>query len=138
MMAVAQPVHGGGGDNPIDPANGGDPFIAEENGEYYYTYTTGGGITIRHIASFCDTTTIESKTVYSAGKDGITGHIWAPEIHRINGKWYIIASALFDKNIVEGGAMPREPDSSGVDRYRFGFVLESAGDELFGDRKSVV
>lgn len=133
MMALPQLLPGGGADNPIDPVNGGDPFIAEEGGEYYYTYTTGGGITLRHIASFCDTTTVESKTVYSAGKDGIIGHIWAPEIHRFNGKWYIIASALFDKNKVEGGTMPREPGSTGDDRYRFGFVLESVSGELFGD-----
>ncbi len=133
MMALPQALPSGGADNPIDPDNGGDPFIAEELGEYYYTYTTGGGIILKHIASFCDTTVLESKTVYSAGKDGIVGDIWAPEFHRINGRWYIIASAMFDSNRVEAGIMPREPDSSGDDRYRFGFVLENVGGGIFGD-----
>ncbi|MGI6247833.1 MAG: glycoside hydrolase family 43 protein [Acutalibacteraceae bacterium] len=134
VMLIPQASPSNGQDNPIDRYNGGDPYIANDNGQFYYTYTTGNGIVIRHITSFCNTEEIERKTVYTAGRNDIVGDIWAPEIHQINSKWYIIASALFDKNKVEKGAMPLASGyNDNNDWYRYGFVLESVTDDIFGD-----
>ncbi len=119
---------------PIDMENGGDPFIVEWEGETYYTFTTGGNIEIRKIKSYKDTTLIEKKTVYSAGKNGIKGDIWAPEIHRIGDKWYIVSCALFDENAVPRGKMPKaEAGKEHTDFYRYGFVLESKTSDIFGE-----
>lgn len=121
-------------DLPIDAENGGDPFIAEDETGCYYTFTTGGGIEIRKIKSFDDTSVIEKKTVYSVGSDGIIRDIWAPEIHKIGDKWYIISCAVFDENTVERGAMPfAEQYEEHRDYYRYGFVLESKTDDIFGE-----
>ncbi len=121
-------------DIPIDDVNGGDPFIVESEGETYYTFTTGNGIEIRKIAAYNDTTLIEKKTVYEAGKDGIKGDIWAPEIHKIGDKWYIVSCALFDENAVPRGKMPlAEEGKEHTDFYRYGFVLESKTDDVFGE-----
>lgn len=44
---------------PIDPTDGGDPVIVEDNGSAYYLFTTGGGVDIRRVASFDNLTTLE-------------------------------------------------------------------------------
>lgn len=121
-------------DKPIDTDDGGDPFIVEDNGNTYYTFTTGGGIDIRKIVSYNDTTVIEQKTVYWAGNDGIDGQIWAPEIHKIGNRWYITACALFRKDCVEKGRMPEAKSfEEHDDYYRYGFVLESKTEDVFGE-----
>ncbi len=121
-------------DVPVDNKHGGDPFIVEDESGCYYTYTTGGGIDISRINGINDTTVIEKKTVYWSGNDGIVGDIWAPEIHKIGEKWYIVSCALFDKNAVGKGAMPyaEEYEENG-DYYRYGFVLESKTYDIFGE-----
>lgn len=119
---------------PIDAFNGGDPFMVESEGNTYYTYTTGNGITIRKITSFDNTTLIEEKQVYSQGSNGILWDIWAPEIHKIGDRWYIVACALFDKNSVPAGSMPEADEfTDSYDCYRYGFVLESKTDDIFGE-----
>ena len=50
-------------DKPIDPSNGGDPFIVEADGEFYYTHTTGGGIDIKQIEGLDNATVKKAKTV---------------------------------------------------------------------------
>lgn len=123
-------------DAPIDKENGGDPFIVEDNTGCYYTFTTGGGIDIRKIESFDNTTVIEQKTVYWLGNDGMVKDIWAPEIHKIGDRWYIIAAAVFDENTVPRGKMPKAAENKEHDDYyRYGFVLESKTDDIFGEYK---
>lgn len=121
-------------DKPIDKSNGGDPFIVEADGEFYYTYTTGGGIDIKQIASFDDATVIKEKTVFWAGEHGTKGDIWAPEIHRIDDRWYIVSCALFDENAVPKGSMPEGKDTDFItDYYRYSFVLRSKTEDIYGD-----
>ena len=119
---------------PIDNVNGGDPFIVEDEGKTFYTFTTGSTIEIRRIVSYKDTTLLKRKTVCSSGEHGIAGHIWEPEIHKIGDKWYIVSCALFDKNAVPRGKMPKaEAGKEHDDFYRYGFVLESKTDDVFGE-----
>lgn len=121
-------------DKPIDAKNGGDPFIVEDSGSTYYTFTTGGGIDIRKITAFDNTTVIEQKTVYRTGNDGTSRDIWAPEIHKIGDRWYIVACALFDENSVERGTMPEADENEDhSDFYRYGFVLESKTEDIYGE-----
>ena len=119
---------------PIDPTDGGDPVIVEDNGSAYYIFTTGGGIDIRKITAFDDAATVEKKTVYWSGNDGIDGEIWAPEIHKIGNRWYIVACAKFREDAVPKGTMPeRDSDEPHSDYYRYGFVLESKTEDIFGE-----
>lgn len=121
-------------DKPIDPENGGDPFIVEADGEYYYTFTTGGGIDIRQIKSFDDTEAIRQKTVFWAGEHGTDYDIWAPEIHRIGNRWYIVSCAKFREDAVPKGSMPEGKDTDFItDYYRYSFVLESKTEDIFGE-----
>lgn len=119
---------------PIDKTNGGDPFIIEDESGTYYTYTTGGGVDIVKIESYDNATEIERKTVIWVGENGIAGAIWAPEIHKIGDRWYIITCAGFEKDVVEPGAMPLAKEfTDHDDYYRYAFVLESNTEDIFGD-----
>lgn len=121
-------------DAPVDEYNGGDPFIVETQDGCYYTYTTGGGVDILKTEGFEKIDVSEKKTVFLAGECGTVGDIWAPEIHKIGDRWYIIAAALFDKNSVAEGAMPLAGEHTDHgDYYRYGFVLESNTEDIFGD-----
>ncbi len=121
-------------EQPVDNTNGGDPYMVEADSGTYYTFTTGGGIDIIKIKSYDNTEVIDRKTVFYAGQNGTLRDIWAPEIHRINGKWYIIASAFFDPNITPAGTMPEINDTrEHDDYYRYTFILESKTDDIFGE-----
>lgn len=119
---------------PIDLHNGGDPFIVEDNGSTYYMYTTNRTIEIRKIAAFNDTTVIAQKTVHTTGNNGIFDNIWAPEIFKIDGRWYIVSCALFDSSAVPQGTMPEGSKAAEhSDYYRYGFVLESKTEDIMGE-----
>lgn len=119
---------------PLDNLNGGDPFIVENKGNTYYTYTTGGNISIKQIVSYNDATVIAEKSVFRVGNNGIVRDIWAPEIHKIGDRWYIVSCALFDSSAVPRGAMPDGSESEvHDDYYRYGFVLESKTDSIMGE-----
>lgn len=120
---------------PVDTAAGADPFVVEHGGFAYYTYTDGGQrIALSKTAAYDSLTPIERKSVYELGSNGIVGDIWAPEIHRIGEKWYIVASALFNKGAVPAGTMPyAQEQTEHGDYYRYGFVLESKTDDIFGE-----
>lgn len=121
-------------DEPIDNINGGDPYIYEDESGCYYTFTTGGGIDIFEIESFDTINVKRQKTIFWAGESGTDGDIWAPEIHKFGGRWYIIATAKFKRDAVPEGKMPYEIiDKDHDDYYRYSFVLESKSDDIFGD-----
>ncbi len=79
--------------NPILP-RGADPWVTQKNGKYYFTYTQGSKLVLYEtdriselaLAKSHDAWIPPSGTAYSK-------NLWAPELHEINGKWYIYFSA---------------------------------------------
>jgi GH43 family beta-xylosidase len=84
--------------NPLLPS-GADPFSFYKDGFYYYTNTTGSNITIWKTRSLADLATAEHKVIYRppAGTP-FSKHLWAPEIHFLQGKWYAYFAADSGKN----------------------------------------
>jgi GH43 family beta-xylosidase len=75
-------------------ASGPDPWVLEWQGVYYYTATTGRNLTLWKTHNMADLAHAEKKVVWTPEP----GHawskdIWAPEIHRWNGKWYMYFAA---------------------------------------------
>ncbi|MBB3108827.1 GH43 family beta-xylosidase [Paenibacillus phyllosphaerae] len=65
--------------------DGADPWVYRHtDGNYYFTKTTGGNVTIWKSASLTGIDAGTSRVI----ETGCCG-IWAPEIHYINGAWYI-------------------------------------------------
>ena len=79
--------------NPLLPA-GADPWVTYEDGFYYYMHTTGHNLTLWKTRSLADLSAAEKKVVWTPPPSGPYAHgIWAPELHRLDGAWYIYFAA---------------------------------------------
>ena len=79
--------------NPIIPA-GADPWIIKKDDTYYYCHSTGNGVAVRGFKWFSDANSSESITVYTAPKGTMySEEYWAPELHYLDGEWYIYVAA---------------------------------------------
>lgn len=99
--------------NPLLPS-GPDPWILQVGGYYYYTHTLGDRIALWRTDNVARLGDVEPLVVWTPPKEGANAHsIWAPELHRIDGKWFLYYSAT----------------ASGFtdDDHRAIFVLENAG-----------
>ena len=85
--------------NPLLPS-GADPWCIYKNGYYYYTNTLGNRIDIWRTKSIAALATAERKTVWTPPASGpYSKEIWAPEIHFLQGKWYIYFAADSGNNV---------------------------------------
>ena len=88
--------------NPVD-ATGNDPWVVSHEGKYYYCWSGGangtGGVRVARIPSIDKVTTAGYKQVYVAPPNTMYSHeYWAPELHYIQGEWYIYVAADDGKN----------------------------------------
>ncbi len=84
--------------NPLLPV-GPDPWVITDSGFYYYMNTTGRNLTIWKTKDMGALATAEKKVVWTPRPDDPNGHdIWAPELHKWRGKWYIYYAADQGKN----------------------------------------
>lgn len=83
-------------DNPIAEQRA-DPWVHKTDEGIYYLIATVpeyDRIVIRKAKSINRLQNAGEKTVWRAHKKGVmANHIWAPELHRIDGKWYIYFAA---------------------------------------------
>ena len=106
--------------NPI--VNGGaDPWMIEHEGFYYLIQSTGRAIQIYKSENITNIESGVKITVFSAPKGtDYSENLWAPEIHMLDGKWYIYFTA--------GSESPN---------YQFGdqrvFVLEAKTNDPMGE-----
>ncbi|HLN55042.1 MAG TPA: glycoside hydrolase family 43 protein [Bacteroidales bacterium] len=76
--------------NPV--YNGADPWIVKKKPYYYYCFSSGNSISISK--SLFLTKRGETKKVWSLPKSGWNrSNLWAPELHFIDGRWYIYYAA---------------------------------------------
>lgn len=79
--------------NPILPS-GADPYSVFVDGYYYYTHTRGNRIDLWKTKELSLLATAEHRTIWTPPKNGMySKNIWAPEIHYLEGKWYIYFAA---------------------------------------------
>jgi len=76
--------------NPI-LEKGADPYVMQKDGYYYATLTTGRAvITIYKSKNLHNI--FDSKNAKHVYWENITNVVWAPEIHYIDGRWYVYYS----------------------------------------------
>lgn len=70
--------------------NVGYPEGIVHEGNYYFTIQSMGGDSVElfRTPDLTQLAQAERRTIWSAPRDTMT-HFWSPEIHRINGKWYL-------------------------------------------------
>lgn len=77
--------------NNMAGVEGDDPYVIEHQGAYYYCWSEGAGIYVAELENMGAIVKDNGVLVYDRSKDDFYG-IWAPELHYINGKWYIYAA----------------------------------------------
>jgi GH43 family beta-xylosidase len=93
--------------------SGADPWVIYDRGYYYYTHTMGDRLQIWKTKDITQLRHAATKVVWRAPATGPnSASIWAPELHRQNGKWYLYFT----------GADRAHDD----DDHRHQFVLENA------------
>ncbi|KAL8364527.1 hypothetical protein RB595_003689 [Gaeumannomyces hyphopodioides] len=92
--------------NPVMTTNIGDPWMTRYSvgGEdwYLFTYTTNDNITLKRSKFLTDNwDNAESRVIFNpdpnSGEPWSTD-IWAPEIHNISNKWYVLFTATPDRD----------------------------------------
>lgn len=84
--------------NPVLPS-GADPWVFQRNGYYYYMHSMGKNLTLWKTPSIPDLRTAEKKVVWRPPETGpYSKELWAPEIHFLQGKWYIYFAADDGRN----------------------------------------
>jgi GH43 family beta-xylosidase len=79
--------------NPLLPS-GADPWVTFRDGYYYYMNTTGDNLTIWKTRDLTDLRNAPKKVVWTPPASGPYSHeVWAPELHFLDGKWYIYFAA---------------------------------------------
>ncbi len=79
-----------------------DPYVCKREGWYYFTASVPeyDRIILRRASSLRDLQTAKEHVIWTKHKDGIMSeHIWAPELHYIDGKWYIYFAAGEKENV---------------------------------------
>ncbi|WP_337044114.1 glycoside hydrolase family 43 protein [Emticicia sp. 17c] len=84
--------------NPLLPT-GPDPWVIQKNGYYYYCNTTGVNITLWKTKNLADLASAEKHVVWTPPAGEVySRELWAPELHFLQGKWYIYVAADDGKN----------------------------------------
>jgi GH43 family beta-xylosidase len=81
--------------NPIIPAPSADPWLVRHEGIYYYCESRGQTkLYIRKAAALQDIANDEGRLIWTAPQAGPNSNaVWAPEMHFLQGKWYIYYAA---------------------------------------------
>jgi GH43 family beta-xylosidase len=82
-IKVQNPIHEGGC----------DPWVYLHEGSYYYCYSRGRGISVAKMSSL-HTLVPKGTAVFDPPKwTEYSEELWAPELHYLNGEWYIYVAA---------------------------------------------
>ncbi|MGM9668359.1 MAG: glycoside hydrolase family 43 protein [Faecousia sp.] len=68
-----------------------DPFVTEQGGNYYYCWSQDGGIWVARIRHPGAVSKENGVKVFDGDANGLYS-IWAPELHNMDGCWYIYAA----------------------------------------------
>lgn len=76
--------------NPVKSVKGADPWIAYHDGNYHLVTTSWtDAITIRKSPTLAGLASTPSVQVWQGGAANRCCNIWAPELHFLNGRWYL-------------------------------------------------
>ena len=84
--------------NPILDS-GADPWVIKDGNEYFVTFTTGNNITLIRTNKMPNLKNGTKKVIWTPPATGFNSkEIWAPELHKIDNKWYVYYAASDGNN----------------------------------------
>jgi GH43 family beta-xylosidase len=97
LVSATQPASAADGrpyTNPLKSFKGADPWLEYHDGNYYLVTTTFTGILgIRKSPTLAGLATAPNVQVWSDTTSTRNTNIWAPELHFLDGRWYLYYSA---------------------------------------------
>ncbi|WP_231496771.1 family 43 glycosylhydrolase [Prevotella sp. 10(H)] len=99
--------------NPLLP-DGGRPWAVFYKGKYYYLQDAENKIVMWQTEDITDLKNAPSKNIWIPKEKSNAFHIWGPELHRIDNKWYIYYSA----------------DDGNTDNHQI-YVIENSSEDPF-------
>ena len=79
--------------------SGADPWVIEHEGHYYFCFAFFNGIGVSEFDSLHEISHRGAAIVYAAPEGTAYSHeYWAPELHYLNGEWYIYVAASDGSN----------------------------------------
>lgn len=94
-----------------------DPFVTKHEGKYYHCYSTKDGVYVAVCDSLADLETAKRYKVYSSLETLSVIAWYAPELHRIDGVWYIYGAPRINDEGVHGMTVLRAVTDSPIGRY---------------------
>jgi GH43 family beta-xylosidase len=93
VLAVSSLVSAASFTNPLKNPDGSDPHIAYSGGYYYMMTTTWTNLQITRAKTLGGLKTGETKVVWMDTNANRCCNMWAPELHYLDGVWYIYYTA---------------------------------------------
>jgi len=91
-VEIIEPVEETSFTNPL--ITGADPFVYKEGDTYYYMHTVGNAVRLWETSNLEDLASASSKEVFRPTEGAPNSrNVWAPEIFKLEGKWYIYYTA---------------------------------------------
>ncbi|KAF2396631.1 Arabinanase/levansucrase/invertase [Trichodelitschia bisporula] len=114
LLTLTSPAAARNFTNPLLRHDGSDPFITLHAGYYYLTTTTWKDVQISRARTLAGLkSSPERKVVWKDSNKNRCCNVWAPEIHQIDGTWYVYYTAGAEKDlglqrpyVLRGGASP--------------------------------
>lgn len=95
LLLLLLPSHASAWTNPLRNPGGSDPFLTYAGDGYYYLLTTTWtDVAISRaptLAALKDAP--ETRTVFSTTTASLCCNVWAPEVHYLDGTWYLYFTA---------------------------------------------
>ena len=79
--------------NPLFPKVGPDPWTLLKDGKYYYMHTMSDRLVLWVTNDITNVRNATKKTIWLPKDPSNSKDLWAPEIHFVNGKWYVYYAA---------------------------------------------
>ncbi|MBN1359744.1 MAG: glycoside hydrolase family 43 protein [Sedimentisphaerales bacterium] len=84
--------------NPVAP-RGQDPWVIRDGGLYYYCYSSRGRIWVNQARTIQEAVQYDGTAVWQPERgQPYSRELWAPELHKLAGQWYIYVAADDGRN----------------------------------------
>ncbi|KQV13915.1 MULTISPECIES: family 43 glycosylhydrolase [unclassified Kitasatospora] len=121
--------------NPVKSQKGADPWLEYYNGNYYLVTTSWSSeITMRKSPTLAGLATAPSVQIFKDTNPNRCCNIWAPEIHLLNGKWYlyyVAGQGIADYNSTQRMHVAESAGTDPMGPYTFKNDLGAPGNDTW-------
>jgi len=114
--------------NPLWPGASPDPWMIYHDGHYYFCKSADGGIKIYKSEFLSNWKNAQAKVVWRPpANGGYSKELWAPELHFLNGKWYVYFAADDGQNKNHRMHVLESNSGDAMGDYHFASTLDTEG-----------